>query len=80
MNWQFTHHNILREIESGYEIHLDGGTWFHPKRLRPVVPTNTSFPDQITLLRKGLKHIKLIGEDKNQQIEHSLTTSLLAAS
>lgn len=63
MKWHFAGLNVLRENESGYEIHLDAGTWFHPKRLRPKAPEGMNFSTQITLLRKGLKHIKSIGGD-----------------
>lgn len=79
MNWQFTKHNILRELSSGYEIHLLSGTWFHPKRLKPVSANDIEFPDQLSLLRSGLQHIKSIGNNRNQDIEHSITTSLLAS-
>ncbi len=79
MNWQFTNQNVLRENESGYEIHLDKGTWFHPKRLKPVVTRNLEIVDQMSLLRSGLRYIKSIGNNHNQNIEHSITTSLLAS-
>ncbi|MFT6388585.1 MAG: hypothetical protein ACJAUP_001968 [Cellvibrionaceae bacterium] len=78
MNWQFTTHNILCELQSGYEIHLAGGTWLHPKRLKPLSSKGIEFPDQLSLLRSGLQYIKSIGNDRNQNIERSITTSLLA--
>lgn len=61
MKWQFADLNTLRDSDSGYEIHLEGGTWFHPKRLRPKAPDGMNFSVQLELLREGLKHIKSIG-------------------
>ncbi|MGH1439129.1 MAG: hypothetical protein ACRBBR_03365 [Cellvibrionaceae bacterium] len=61
MKWQFADLNTLRDDDSGYEIHLEGGTWFHPKKLRPKAPEGMSFSKQLKLLRKGLQHIKSIG-------------------
>lgn len=79
MNWQFTEHGILREMGSGYEIHLDGGSWDHPKRLKPVANNRLEFPESIALLRSGLRYIKAAGYNRNVDIERSITRSLLAS-
>ncbi|MFT6388586.1 MAG: hypothetical protein ACJAUP_001969 [Cellvibrionaceae bacterium] len=69
MKWRFADLNTLRDSDSGYAIHLEGGTWFHPKRLRPKAPENMSFSIQLKLLRKGLQHIKSIGIGNHKHIE-----------
>ncbi len=63
MKWQFADLTTLREKESGYEIHLEGGTWFHPKKLRPKAPEGMDYSLRLTTLRHGLQHIKAIGGD-----------------
>ncbi len=65
MNWQFIDRNTLRENKSGYEIHLGGGTWFHPLRLRPKAPQGMNFTHQLKLLRSGLEHIQSIGNGRS---------------
>lgn len=79
MNWQFTDQHILCEMQSGYEIHLDGGTWFHPKRLKPVSKHCVDFPEHLSLLRSGLQYIKSIGDNRNADIKRTLTSSLLTS-
>jgi len=73
MKWQFADLNTLRDSDSGYEIHLHGGTWFHPKKLRPLAPEGMNFSTQLKLLRKGLQHIKSIGGNINTK--HHIKTS-----
>lgn len=63
MKWQFADLNTLRDSDTGYEIHLEGGTWFHPKKLRPKAPEGMNFSVKLKLLRKGLQHIKAIGSN-----------------
>jgi len=77
MKWQFADLNTLRDSDSGYEIHLEGGTWFHPKKLRPKAPEDMNPSMRLKLLRKGLQYIKSIGlSDGNiEPYDHSLTTA-----
>ena len=75
MKWHFADLNTLRDLDSGYEIHLESGTWYHPKRLRPRAPGKMSFSTQLKLLRKGLAHIKSIGNydamDKQEKVKNT---------
>lgn len=66
MKWTFVDLTTLREIESGYEIHLEAGTWFHPKKLRSVAPEGINYSKKLSLLRKGIQHIKSIGNAKDE--------------
>ncbi len=73
MHWKFIDRNTLRENKSGYEIHLGGGTWFHPLRLRPKAPQGMNFSLQLKLLRSGIDHIQSIGNSRstsNKAIEN----------
>ncbi len=63
-DWQFIDCNTLRENTSGYEIHLCGGTWFHPLRLKPQAPESMKFTHQLKLLKSGLEHIKYLGDNR----------------
>lgn len=83
MNWQFTKHNTLREMTTGYEIHLLEGTWFHPKKLKPQPPENTGSINELDILKGGLKRIKMISYNaKNSdpyKIERAIAQSLMAS-
>lgn len=67
MKWRFADLYTLREVETGYEIHLEGGTWFHPKKLRPRAPEGMEYSIRLKILRGGLQHIKSIGGDTNDK-------------
>jgi hypothetical protein len=62
MIWNFVDSSTLKEAQSGYIIHLVSGTWFHPIKLKPEAPNGIDFPEEIKLLKSGLRHIKSIGE------------------
>ncbi len=78
-DWQFIDCNTLRENKSGYEIHLDGGTWFHPLRLKPVASPQMRFTLQLKLLRSGLEHIKYIGDDRHSEKKSHKKLKLVAS-
>jgi hypothetical protein len=57
MDWRFVDSNSIEEQETGYMIFLLGGTWFHPKEIKPVAPKNMRFLKQAELLRCGLEYV-----------------------
>ena len=54
MQWKFISSSIITEIETGFTVRLNSGTWSEP---RDVAPDNThiSAYDQAKLLRLGLE-------------------------
>lgn len=57
MDWRFINSHIIEDSSTGYTIQLLGGTWFHPKEVRPVAPEGMDFVQQARLLRCGLEYV-----------------------
>lgn len=73
MDWRFVDSNTLEEQKTGYMIFLLGGTWFHPKEIKPVAPNDMSFLKQAQLLRCGLEYVNdLCHQKKQEQAAHVL--------
>ena len=67
MDWRFVDSNTLEEQQTGYMIFLLGGTWFHPKEIKPVAPKSMSFLKQAQLLRCGLEYVGDLCQQKKQK-------------
>jgi len=54
MQWIFISSSIITEVETGFTVRLNSGTWSEPRDVTPD-KTNISAYDQAKLLRLGLE-------------------------
>ncbi|MFT5420971.1 MAG: hypothetical protein ACI9D5_001724 [Candidatus Endobugula sp.] len=69
MDWRFIDSNTLEEHKTGYIIRLLGGTWFHPKEIKPEAPAGMVFLQQAQLLRCGLEYVTELCHGQKEKAE-----------
>ena len=55
MEWILSTEKTLKDIKSGFVIHLESGSWLEPANLKAESPDGMIAQDQVKYLRLGLQ-------------------------